>query len=200
MSDKKPFKASKPTKSFTLQERSDVDPHDGFKPEELGMEDWGDGFFVNPEPVVIERNEDSSIKRITPISEATPSQLEPKVWKDGQIVEAEAVQKPSAAKQRPKETVVQLLAGLLMRYYSEMGPNQLPYNPLYDGIPAKEALHDDWVFQPEKKNAELVHVSATEVHEWLKKVIGKRADVMNLKQGKHGYTSDLSDLTVRLKR
>lgn len=200
MSDEKLRKAAKPKKSFVLKERSDVDPHQGFKPEELGMEDWGEGFYVNPEPVVIERNEDGSLKRTTPISEATPDQLIPKIWQDGQIVEAEAIQKPRPAPKRPQEKVVALLAGLLMRYYASLQPGQIAYNPLYDGIPADASVTDDKILDPKRDGHGLVHVSAEEVHSWLKQIIGKRAQIRNAKTGKLGWQGDIKDLVVTLKR
>ncbi len=191
-------KKSVPKKEFVLKERSDVDPHEGFDPDKLGMEDWGDGFYVNKEPVIVERNQDGSLRRTTPISEATPDMLTRKVWKDGEIVEAEPVQSP--APRRPQETVVKMLAALLMRYYSEMPPGALSYNPLYDGIPADSFLGDDKILEPNKTNANLVHVSAEEVHSWLRQLIGKRAEIRNAKTGQHGWKGDISDLMVSLKR
>lgn len=193
-------KKAVPKKEFVLKERSDIDPHEPFVPEKHNMEDWGDGFYVNREPVVVERNEDGSIRRTTPLSEATPDMLRPKIWKDGEIVEAKPIPKPAPPPQRPKETVVKMLAALLMRYYASAQPGQLPYNPLYDGIPTNAALGDDRIFEPNKMGTELVHVSAEEVHSWLKQVIGKRAEILNAKTGQLGWKGDISDLVVSLDR
>lgn len=192
------FKKSVPTKEFVLQERSDVDPHEKFDPEALGMEDWGDGFHVNPEPVVIKRNLDGSIRRTIPISEAVPADLKPDMWKDGELLVADPI--PQPAPRRPQEKVVEMLSGLLMQYYSQMPPGRLSYNPLYDGIPANEALSHDKILQPHELGSDLVHVPAHEVHEWLRKLIGKRAEIRNAKTGKLGWKGDISDLVVRIGR
>lgn len=52
----------------TITERSDIDRDQNVKAKDLG-EDWGDGFFVQEEPVLVTRNPDGSIKRTTPLSE-----------------------------------------------------------------------------------------------------------------------------------
>lgn len=52
----------------TITERSDFDPHERVRAKDLG-EDWGDGFFVQEEPVLVQRNKDGSIARTTPLSE-----------------------------------------------------------------------------------------------------------------------------------
>jgi hypothetical protein len=193
------MKAKYPTKSRVLKERSDVDPHKSgqFDPEELGMEDWGDGFFVNPEPVVIERGPDQEIVRTTPISEASPEQLFPGHFKEGELIKALPNQ-PIKKLSRPKEQVVEMLAGLLMHYYSKQPPGLLAFNPLYDGIPADVALGDNYILQPNLRGDQLVHVSAHEVHQWLKQLIARRAKITT--QGASGYRGDISDLMVTLSR
>lgn len=188
------FKASHPKRVDTLVERSDVDPHAPFDPEALGMDEWYPGFFVNPEPVVIERGQRGEIVRTTPISEAPPQLLFPGKFKDGELIEANPIQKIGA--KRPKEMVVEMLAGLLMTYYGSMKPGQIAYNPLYDGIPASVALSDAFILQPEVRGDSLVHVSAGEVHSWLKQLIWKRAEI----RSGPGYKGDISDLTVHLSR
>lgn len=200
-SKKTPFKGKKsvPKQSFEITERSDVDPHQGFDPEELGMEDWGDGFYVHAEPVVIERNPDGAIARTTPLSEATPHQLFPSKFDAGsEPIEAEPV--PKMSKRRMQAKTVDMMAGLLMVYYSRLKPGQIAYNPLYDGIPLEESLAGDLILEPNKTDAQLTHVSASEVHEWLKKLLGKRAELINHKTGQKGWSGDISDLSVRLKR
>lgn len=186
-----------PKRSFELEERSDVDPHDEFDPESLGMEDWGDGFYVEAEAVVIERNDDQSIKRTIPLSEAEPHQLFPQHFDlNNNPIEENMPSRPAPT--RMKEKTVHLMAGLLMTYYARFRPGELPYNPLYDGIPAEEALSSDFILQPGKTNAQLVHVSAPEVHEWLKRVLAKRAEIINTRTGAGGWSGDLQDLSVTL--
>ena len=193
------MRKSTPKQSFEIQERSDVDPHEKFDPEKAGMVDWGDGFYVEVEPVVIERDQRGAIARTTPLSEATPSQLFPGRFDDaGEPIIADPVARPGPRRMQSK--VIEMMAGLLMRYYSEMPPGRLPYNPLYDGIPADEYLSHDRVLEPNKLNADLVHVSAGEVHTWLKKLLAKRAQIINTKTGKTGWSDDLSNLSVSFKR
>lgn len=187
-----------PQRSFDLEERSDVDPHEKFDPEKLGLEDWGDGFHVEVEPVVIERNELGAIKRTTPISEATPHQLMPARFDEHNNLREEA--KPKPTPRRMQEKVVDMMAGLLMRYYSDLPPGAIHYNPLYDGIPADEYLADDRVLEPNKLNAKLVHVPAHEVHIWLKKLLAKRAQIINTRTGQRGWNGDISDLQVSFRR
>lgn len=188
------LKAKYPTRVDTLLERSDVDPHEKFNPEDLGMEEWDDGFFVNPEPVLIERGPAGNIIRTTPISEAPPEKLFPSMFKDGELIETDPIPKPTA--KRPKEQVVEMLAGLLMRYYGSLKPGQIAYNPLYDGIPASVAMTDPFVLQPDVRGDTLVHVPAHEVHQWLKQLIYKRATV----RSGSGFQGDISDLTVHISR
>ena len=191
-------KASHPKKSYVIEERSDVDPHEKFDPADLGMEEWDENFWVNPEPVVVDRGPDGRILRTTPLSEATPEDIGPKIFKDGELIEADPI--PTPTPRRMQDKTVHLMAGLLMRYYASLAPGQIGYNPLYDGIPAKAILGSKWDLQPEKTNAELVHVSAAEVHEWLKKLLATRAKIIDDKHGQKGYKDDLSNTIVRLTR
>lgn len=199
MSNEK-LKPSYPKKSYVIEERSDVDPHEKFDPAKEGLEEWGENFFVAPEPVVVERDvQDGRIVRTIPLSEATQEDVMPKVYKDGELIVADPVQR--MAPKRMKDKTVHLMAGLLMRYYSTLAPGQIAFNPLYDGIPAKAILTDKWILQPEKTNAELVHVSAAEVHEWLKKLLSERMKLINQKNKQSGaFMDDISDTIIRLKR
>lgn len=184
-----------------LQERSDVDPHGKFDPDELGMDDWGDGFHVQAEPVLIERGPGGQIVRTTPLSEA---HAQGKLLRLHEQAAENAVEAPQRQRtpgtRKSQEKMIDLLAGLMMTYYSRYGPNQLPYNPLYDGIPLHESKANPLVLQPGKTSATLVHVPAHEVHDWLKQVFAKRADLVNARTGRKGWTGDINDLVVTLKR
>lgn len=193
-------KRSLQTNQWELKQRSGVDPHAEFNPEKMGMEDWGDGFFVNPEPVLIERGAQGQIVRTTPITEAHErGLLIPKQFKDGELIEAEPRRRPSPSIMT-QEKMVELLAGYLMTYYSRFGPNQLPYNPLYDGIPLSESAASKYILEPGKSHATLTHVPAHEVHEWLKKVLAKRATMVNARTGKKGFGTNIHDTIIHLDR
>lgn len=195
------LKASHPKKSYVIEERSDVDPHEKFDPLKAGLEEWGENFYVEPEPVVVERDiKDGRIVKTTPLSEIDGEAQATRVYKDGELIVADPIQRMPKP-QRAKDKTVHLMAGLLMRYYSSLKPGQIGFNPLYDGIPAKEILTDKWILQPEKTNAELVHVSAAEVHEWLKKLLAGRMQLINQKNKQTGaFVDDISSTIVRMKR
>ena len=55
-------------KIYEIEERSDFDRDQRVRAKDLG-DDWGDGFFVKEEPVIVERNRDGSIARLRPFSE-----------------------------------------------------------------------------------------------------------------------------------
>jgi hypothetical protein len=94
------------------------------------------------------------------------------------------------------ENTVEMLAAYMMEYYSRFGPNQLPYNPLYDGIPLSESTASNLILEPHKTQAVLTHVPAHEVHEWLRKVLGKRASLVNARTGRKGVGPTLQDTVV----
>lgn len=180
---------------YVLQERSDVDPHEKLNPEVLG-EDLGDGFFLNTEPVFIERGPGGQIVRTTPLSEVTPEMMAAGST-DPKVVDALPA-KPKMTTSA-KEKWVDVLAGHLLNWYATKKPGQLPYNPLYEGIPASMAINDRKILQPGQEDA-LVHVSSTEVHEWLRQVLGKRLQIVNTKTGRSGWKGDIQDLAIRINR
>lgn len=190
-------KKSLQTKQWELQQRSGVDPHEKFNPEKLGMEDWGDGFHVHAEPVLIERGPMGNIVRTTPVSEAYDKGMFAKLQQDAEMTAKTVRPAPAIFKQ---ENMVELLAGYLMTYYSRFKPNQLPYNPLYDGIPLSESKASKLIFEPGKAHAQLTHVPAHEVHEWLKMVLGKRASMINARTGKKGWSGDIETTLISFDR
>jgi hypothetical protein len=125
--------------------------------------------------------------------------LFPTQFKDGELLEAEPRRRPSPSIMT-QEKIVEMLAAYMMTYYSRFGPNQLPYNPLYDGIPLSESLASKYILEPNKSQAMLTHVPAHEVHEWLKKILAKRAQLVNARTGKKGYGTNIDDLVVQFSR
>lgn len=195
------MKRSYQEKPLELKERSDVDPHEAFDPDALGMEDWGEGFHVQAEPVLIERHPDGRIARTTPLSDGYARE---KLLRMHEEAQSTAVEAPQRERQRgtqfTQRKMIEMLAGLLMTYYSKFAPGQIPYNPLYDGIPLAESKVGSMILQPNQTGAQLTHVSAGEVHEWLKQVLAARAELVNTRTGRKGWNGDLNDLVVQLKR
>ena len=193
------MKRSYQKRPVVLQERSDVDAHSEFNPEDLGLEDWGEGFHVQAEPVLIERHTDGRIARTTPLSEA---HRQGKFLKLADEAAADAVEVPGRAPSPifNQEKVVDILAAYMMAHFARFGPNQLPYNPLYDGIPLSESVASNLILEPGKSQAVLTHVPAHEVHEWLRKVIGKRAQLRNAKTGRQGWSGDINTTMVTFNR
>lgn len=181
-------------KEFVLVERSDVDPHQKLDSDVLG-EHLGEGFFLSG-PVLVERDRRGAIKRTTPLEELTPEQLRAGST-DPKVVDELPARKPRTQDQRQK--AVEMMAGHLLTWYASKKPGQVPYNPLYDGIPIEAALDGAHLLDPKDKNG-LVHVSATEVHEWLRQVLGKRMDIVNTRTRQRGWQGDIGDLAVRIKR
>lgn len=191
MAEFKP-KKSVQKQGLVLEQRTGVDPHEGkFDPDKLGLEDWGDGFHVEATPVLIERDDRGIITRTTPFTEAVEKGMVPGIDTDG-IPTAPKRQRTMQPIFR-QEQIVDLLAGYMMRYFSSFPPGALPFNPLYEGIPISEALTEDTIFDPKDKMG-LVHVPAHEVHEWLRKIIGARAKIINAKTGKKGYAGSINDM------
>jgi hypothetical protein len=194
------LKANAPKRQFELQERSDVDPHQKLNPEVLG-EDLGDGFFLDMRPVLVERGPLGNIIKTTPLSEIDRDMFLAGST-DPKIVEARmeaAKPTPAPKSTQSKEMMVELLSGMLMRWYASKQPGQVPYNPLYEGIPASMSMANYKILNPSDAEP-LVHVTPAEVHEFLKQVMAKHLEIVNTKTGRKGWKGDIKDLAVRIKR
>lgn len=192
--------AKPPKQTFELQERSDVDPHQKLNPEVLG-EDLGDGFFLNMNPVLVERGPLGNIIKTTPLTEIDRDMFLAGST-DPRIVEAKlaaAKPTPSPKPTQGREMMVEVLAGMLLRWYAQLQPGQVGYNPLYDGIPASMSIAGPTILNP-GKNDTLIHVTSAEVHEFLKQVLAKRLEIVNTKTGRKGWKGDIKDLAVSIKR
>lgn len=177
---------------YDLEERSDIDPHASrIHPDQLG-EDWGDGFYVSPELVKVDRGPDGRIVRTTPLSEYLGRydvDLEPPVITEPQ---RQLVMRTPEA----RRAMVLTLADRLMEYYIQLGPQPHMFNPVYDGIPDLP-LHADKNLQP-LPGTKLYPATEGQVFAWLVRIIGKRADLVNSRLGL-GEKQDLAD-TIRITR
>jgi len=178
---------------YDLEERSDIDPHaNRIHPEQLG-EDWGDGFYVSPELVKVDRGPDGRIVRTTPLSEYMDRHevdLVPPVLTEPN---RELVARTPAA----RDALVTVLADRLMEYYIKLGPQPHLYNPVYDGIPDLP-LHSPENLKP-LPGTKLYPATEGQVFAWLCRLIGKRASLVNSKLGLDGEKQDLAD-TLRIVR
>lgn len=180
------------SKVYDIKERSDFDPHESKQnivaQLESEGEDWGDGFIVQDEMVVVTRSKkDGRIIRTTPMSEALfmkeadEERYEP--------IEVDSRITPSPLGIGDREKIVDILAWRLFKYYREQPPHPTRYNPIHDGILDAPAGSPENL-QP-LPGSKLYPATPGEVFEWLKtKVIGPRAQIVNKAQGRTGVATD----------
>ena len=171
--------------SRDITERSDFDRDQTIKSGELG-EDWGDGFFVEEEPVIVQRNAQGHIVRTTPMSEYADMQRE-----EAAPVIAEQKIQPTPISRADREKLVYILASRLFKYYAAQPRSATKFNPIYDGIPDVPAGSPENL-QP-IPGTNLFPATPNQIMEWLKvKVIAPRVKVQNHKRGLSGYQPELT--------
>lgn len=184
---------------YEIEERSDFDRHQNVKAKDLG-EDWGDGFFVQEEPVLVTRDKRTgAILRTEPLSSVPWINMDPD--DDVEPVVADPVHTPRQRTASEREKLVEILAMRLFRWYADRPPSVTEYNPIYDGIPEAPAGSRD-LLQP-LPGTKLYPATPGEVLEWLKmKVIAPRVQIVNKKRGWKGYQADLGadEFSVRIQR
>ncbi len=188
------------TRIYDIKERSDFDPHQTVHASELG-EDWGDGFFVQEEPVLVTRDtRTGAILRTEALSQIPGLNLYNRD-EDLEPVEADPVHSPRQRTTSERDKLVEILAMRLFRYYEELGPQVTMYNPIYDGLPDAPAGHRE-LLQP-LPGTNLYPATPGQVYEWMKtQLIGPRVAIVNKKKGWKGYSSGESaeDYSVRVQR
>lgn len=173
-----------------IVERSDFDRDQTVDLDNLG-EDWGDGFHVDVEPVLVERGADGEIVRTTPLSEVEEQ-------REKEFYEAEAappievapVHSPTPMTPVQREKVVRIMAVRLFKEYAGRAPEDPRYNPLYHGIPDVPPGSPQSL-QP-IPGTKMYPATNSQVMEWLKtNVIGARAKFTDQRIGE-GYRPTLS--------
>ena len=157
-------------------------------------EDWGGGFFVYPESVLVTRDKWGKIVRTTPLSEIegvdpNPIDFDPEV--DPVLAEQNATVVPMTREQRGKFHAI--LAHRLFYYYKDRGPADPRYNPCRDGIadlPAGSPEH----LQP-LAGTQLFPATEGQIYDWLFKFTSERATVIDKRRFGGGH---LEDLAVRI--
>jgi hypothetical protein len=144
------------------------------------MDDWGDGFYVEPEPVHVSRAPDGSIARVTPLSEIPGVN-----YQSARQAELE----PLVAEERPalvplgtadREKLVGFLSLRLYNYYRDRGPGDPRYNPFRDGIPELPAGSPEHI-QP-LPGTSLYPATDGQIRDYLRRFVVDRATLINTKR------------------
>lgn len=154
-------------------------------------EDWGDGFFVNPEPVHIQRGPDGSILKITPFSEIPGVEYTHKE-EDEKAMQVESKEVPVPLNRKDRTKLVAILAGRMCMRWKTRGPGDPRYNPYRDGIPDVPAGSPENL-QP-LPATKLYPATDGQILEWTKRFIGERATVINKKR----FGGGIQDLVLRI--
>lgn len=178
--------------SHDIVERSDVDRDQKVTAKDLGDDDWGDGFTVSSEPVMVLRGEDGGIVKTVPLSEwDTMMERKQEEAEKAPPVEAPPVVSPTPLTTADREKLVEILAIRLFKWYASQPRNPTKYNPVYDGLP--DAPPGSPVNLQPPAGTNLYPATPYQVLEWLKTtVIGPRAKIVNHKRGMSGYQPSLS--------
>lgn len=176
------------TKVRQIDERADFDPHQKVKASQLG-EDWGDGFFVQEEPVVVHRHADGSIASLNPLSslEGMIDNLDD----DAEPIDAGTINELKPISLTERQKLVEILSMRLIRWYKSRPPELMAFNPIYDGVPVAPAGSPEHL-QP-IPGTNLYPASEQEVFDWIKRdVIGPRVQLINKRKKWTGYAQDVA--------
>jgi hypothetical protein len=162
-----------------------------------GKEDWGDGFFVDPEPVLVFRAPDGSIARTVPLSEIPGVNFTGgRMVTDEEILSTKEVPEVATPVPLPtadREKLVGIMAGRLYRYYRERGPKDPRYNPFRDGIPDLPAGSPEHL-QP-LPGTPLYPATDGQIHDWVRRFVADRVKVVNT----HRFGGNtIQDLALRI--
>lgn len=174
-------------KIYEIKERTDHDRDMPVHARDLG-EDWGNGFFVKEEPVVIDRNPDGSIRRLRDLSDVRGFMEQSMADKP---IELDPVNKLSPIPLSAREKLAGILAMRLFKWYAGQAPRVDLFNPLYDGIPDAPPGAPEHL-QPTPETP-LVPATPNQVYEWLKtEVIGPRVQLINKRRNLEGFRPDIA--------
>lgn len=180
-------------------ERSDFDPHQSIKSQEAVLgEHLGDGFFLQMEPVLVQRDRTGRIMRTVPIHEAMliVEKAQEQAAKVPPVIgRTKPILHPLPTSEREK--LAGILANRLFQWYDEQSPDSGVYNPLYDGIPDLPPGADKALAKP-LPGTKLYYATRFEVYDWLRRVVAARITMVNTKKGIKGHQPDLSDYKVSI--
>lgn len=155
-----------------------------------GREDWGDGFYVDPVPVLVQRAPDGSITRTTPLNEIPGVS-----YTGGKMVPDEPLEVAPKPTPHPlgtadREKLVGILATRLWNYYRDRGPGDPRYNPFRDGIPELPAGSPEHL-QP-LPGTVLYPASDAQIRDYLRRFIVERVTVINTRRFGGNTLQDLA--------
>jgi len=147
-------------------------------------EDLGEGFTMQDEPVLVQRDQRGEIVKLTPLSELPGVEYE----QAAPPVEADLKRQPTPVKmsRSDKRKFHAVLARRLFNHYSDLDPGYPGFNPLRDGIPVDPVDRHPMALQPDKTGAKLKYATAADVYRYLKDVVAQRATVIEKKNGTTG--------------
>jgi hypothetical protein len=191
------------TEPSVLVERSDIDPHQRITQDMLG-EHLGDGFFLNYEPVRIIRDPRTGrIVRTESLAEfQSKVERRREALRPDQIEVADPVDVPKLKTTSQREQLVAILATRMFQYFEQqlIDQPQRP-NPIRDGIPVYK--DGSWILELDPaKTSQVSRVQAPPgmVYEWIKAMLGARAQLVNKKRGWKGVDLGLLDKKLEITR
>lgn len=165
-------------------------------------DDWGDGFYVDPERVLVIRNPDGGIKSLTPLNS-----LPGVHWQSGKLVKDDETQAdiehkiknvegkpvPHPMTRTERERFTMILATRLYNYWKSRGPNDNKFNPFRDGLPELPAGSPEHL----RPLPGTVTYPATDgqIMAYARKFVGDRASVIDRRRFGVGK---LQDLAIRI--
>lgn len=171
-----------------------------------GATDLGEGFLMQEEPVLIQRDADGAITKLTPLSEIPGVHFDGQVLtqdpdrltsqqKEAQAMVAEAKETPVPLSTSDREKLRHILATRLFKHYATEASlrNRARWNPFRDGIPELPAGAPK--FLSPSKEMPLVPATEGQVYQYLLKHVAKRAEIVDTKRGLGG----IQDLALRIR-
>jgi hypothetical protein len=156
-----------------------------------GAEDWGDGFYVEPEPVLVTRNPDGTIARTTPLSEIPGVHLEGRELRtEDSIKEVESKETLVPLSRPDRQKLVAILTTRLCNYWKSRGPGDPRYNPYRDGLPELPSGSPEHLSPLPGTN--LYPATDGQIYEWAKKFVADRTSVVDKRRFGSGHVQDLA--------
>jgi len=168
---------------------------------EEGSIDLGDGFLMQEEPVIVDRDVHTGrITRLTPINELPGVEYHRGKINfadtEEKVKEAEAKEELYPLPRDQRDKIVGILAARLLKHYQKLPDSYQGYNPLRDGVPELPAGSPE--FLEPLPGTPLYPATPAQVFEYLKREAGKRAHFINKQRFGDGVSPDLRDLDIRI--
>lgn len=153
-------------------------------------EDWGEGFTAFTEFAHVLRGPDGEITNVTPLSEIPGVDFTPLTDDEIYVADERPALVPMTRKQRHQ--FIAILTSRLFKYYQQLPPDYKGYHPFRDGIPEGLQNADPKNLAP--KEVPMMPATNGQIYEWLYKVVGARATIVN----KRKYGRGIQDMAIRI--